>query len=528
MLTTQPREPLLVRQAEEQIASLQKEIRELKRARSDDALLREQIERDLRATERERDQILSSTSWKLTRPVRFLLGTFPRMRWLLRTILKLFWWTVTLQLPSRVKQLFQHAADSANEPTTDSASKGNAGHAVSTPGSFFNDVNSSKGWRKPRALIIEHRLPTPDRTSGSSRLAAYIKMIRDEGWEVFFVSDSKKEHYHWIFNNLERDLPRYEKWLTDIGVSYLYGYEQAVDLLRKEGTTFDLTILAYPLIMHKYAPVVRAFAPLAHLVYDTVDLHGLRYAREAAIRHEKTAELLMKAAQCERMERAGFQVADTVIAITPDEAEQIILRVPEIRKPIIIPNIHSPGAKVTSSKTRAGLLFIGHYLHTPNEDAVCHFVSEIYPLIERQIPGIEFTILGSSITEKVKALATDAIHAVGYVEDAEPYFAKAKVFVAPLRYGAGMKGKLGQALSFGLPIVSTSVGAEGMSFVNERHLLVADDPEAFATAVVRLYTDNDLWQRISAAGQDHLLKNFSESAIKPTIATLLERATQRK
>jgi glycosyltransferase involved in cell wall biosynthesis len=232
----------------------------------------------------------------------------------------------------------------------------------------------------------------------------------------------------------------------------------------------------------------------------------------------------MKAEYYDRIERVGFQVADTVIAISPKEAEHIVLRSANVRDLMIIPNLHCLGTETAGSEKRAGLLFIGHYLHTPNEDAVCHFVRDVYPLIERHIPGIEFTMLGSSITDKVRALRTKTIHAVGYVTDPEPYFAKARVFVAPLRYGAGMKGKIGQALSFGLPIVTTSIGAEGMNLVNECHVLVADDPEAFAAAVVRLYTDKVLWERISAAGRDHVLNNFSELAAKSAIASLLKRA----
>jgi glycosyltransferase involved in cell wall biosynthesis len=374
-----------------------------------------------------------------------------------------------------------------------------------------------------RALVIEHRLPTPDRTSSSVRLTAIIKLIRQEGWDITFVSDDKKEKYHWILENIERDLPKYENTLRAIGVSSFYGFEQAVEILRREGESFDLVILSYPEIMHKYAPLVRAFAPLAHLVYDTVDLHGLRFSREAAIT-DNNSELVMKAEYYDRIERAGCQVADTVIAITPNEAEQVVSRSSRVRDLMIIPNLHHIEAQLATSEKRAGLLFVGHYLHTPNEDAVCHFVRDVYPLIERQLPGIEFTMLGSSITDKVKALETETIHAVGYVEDLEPYFAKARVFVAPLRYGAGMKGKIGQALSFGLPVVTTSIGAEGMGLVNELHSLIADDSEAFAAAVVRLYTDNLLWERISAAGRDHVVNNFSELAVKPAIASLLRRA----
>ena len=374
-----------------------------------------------------------------------------------------------------------------------------------------------------RALIIEHRVPTPDRTSSSVRLAAIIKLIRQEGWDITFVSDEKKEKYHWILENIERDLPKYENTLRAIGVSCFYGFEQAAEILRKEGETFNLVILSYPEIMHKYGPLVRAFAPLAHLVYDTVDLHGLRFSREAAIT-ANNSELLMKAEYYDRIERAGCEVADTVIAITPKEAEQVVLRSTKMRELMIIPNLHHIEAQVATSEKRAGLLFVGHYLHTPNEDAVCHFVGDIYPLVERQLPGVEFTMLGSSITDKVKALEMETIHAVGYAEDLQPYFAKARVFVAPLRYGAGMKGKIGQALSFGLPVVTTSIGAEGMGLVNDLHVLIADDAEAFAAAVVRLYTDNLLWERISAAGRNHVVRNFSELAIKPIIAGLLERA----
>jgi hypothetical protein len=176
-----------------------------------------------------------------------------------------------------------------------------------------------------RALIIGHHLPTPDRTSSSVRLAAIIKLIRQEGWDIAFISDDKKEKYHWLLDNVERDLPKYENMLHAIGVSCSYGFEQAAELLKRDGNSFDLVILSYPEIMHKYAPIVRAFAPLAHLAYDTVDLHSIRFSREAAIKDNKP-ELVTKAEYYDRIEHAGCQVADTVIAITPKEAEHIVLR----------------------------------------------------------------------------------------------------------------------------------------------------------------------------------------------------------
>ena len=124
-----------------------------------------------------------------------------------------------------------------------------------------------------------------------------------------------------------------------------------------------------------------------------------------------------------------------------------------------------------------------------------YFVKEILPLIRQDIPGVVFYMVGSHITETVQALASQDVVAVGYVPDLTPYLDGCRVFVAPLRYGAGMKGKIGQSMGFGLPVVTTSIGAEGMGLIDGEHILIADSPAAFARAVVRLYTDDLLWER---------------------------------
>lgn len=393
---------------------------------------------------------------------------------------------------------------------------------------FLQQGATSKASRRHRAMIVEHRIPMPDMSSGSVRLAAMLKLIREEGWDIVFVSDTDKKNYQWFLKDIKSELPKYENELTRFGITFFYGFDAAKLILDEVGASFDLVILSYPEIMHKYAPLVRAYAPLTHLAYDTVDLHSLRFSREVEI---KTGDvtLVAKANYYKSIERAALRVADTVIAITHDESKQIATYCEAVEQ-IIIPNIHSvsDGYSVNSYEARNGLLFIGQYIHTPNEDAACHFVRDIYPLIEAQERGIEFTMLGSTMTGNVQALATDSIHAVGFVEDPDPYFARARVFVAPLRYGAGMKGKIGQALSLGIPIVTTSIGAEGMGLVDGLHVLIADDPHAFSTAVIRLYRDKDLWNRLSSAGREHILKHFSESATKPAIAALLKRAVDHK
>src|SRR5262249_29845959 len=110
--------------------------------------------------------------------------------------------------------------------------------------------------------------------------------------------------------------------------------------------------------------------------------------------------------------------------------------------------------------------------------------------------------------------------AVGYVPDLTPYLEGCRVFVAPLRYGAGIKGKIGNSMGFGLPVVTTSLGAEGMNLIDGEHVLIADSPAAFARAVVRLYTDDILWEKMSQKALLHIESNFSKAVVQKNLARI--------
>jgi glycosyltransferase involved in cell wall biosynthesis len=124
----------------------------------------------------------------------------------------------------------------------------------------------------------------------------------------------------------------------------------------------------------------------------------------------------------------------------------------------------------------------------------------------------------------IRKLASPQVDPVGFVPEVEPYFDRARIFVAPLRHGAGMKGKVGQSLSFGLPVVTTSVGAEGMGLVDGENALVSDEPEGFAERILRLYDNQELWTRLSAAGRDVIVSRFSEEAMRPQVLALVGAA----
>jgi glycosyltransferase involved in cell wall biosynthesis len=172
------------------------------------------------------------------------------------------------------------------------------------------------------------------------------------------------------------------------------------------------------------------------------------------------------------------------------------------------------------------LLFIGSYKHEPNVDAVLWFCRDIFPLIRREHPDITLTLLGSDPPPEVRHLQSKDVNVTGYVADVTEYFLQSKVFVCPLLFGAGVKGKVGQSLSFGLPVVSTSVGVEGMNVEAGCEALVADTAEEFARAVLQAYTDETLWNNLSAQGYK-MVEEYSGERLRGLIDTLFKDLESR-
>ncbi len=329
--------------------------------------------------------------------------------------------------------------------------------------------------------------------------------------------------------NVGEELNSYVQALHALGTRTVFGQVEIVNHLKRYGCIYEHVILSDLEIMFHYLPAIRAYAPQAHVIYDTVDLHGLRLEREARVKGDR--ELWERARHCKKVEKVNLRSADTVVAITEHEREMILDLVPDAHV-MVIPNIHIVADDSLFPPTgREGLLFIGHYLHSPNADAVTYFVHEILPLVKQRIPRAKFFMVGSSMTEEVLGLAGTEVEAVGFVPDPAPYFRRCRVFVAPLRFGAGMKGKIGQSISLGLPVVTTSVGAEGMGLVDGESVLIGDTAPEFADAVVRLYTDDDLWFAVAHKGQDLIRRNFSPHAVQGRIgdfAELRPRASYRE
>src|SRR5262249_4699133 len=181
--------------------------------------------------------------------------------------------------------------------------------------------------------------------------------------------------------------------------------------------------------------------------------------------------------------------------------EQKLLREARPDKSIeIVPTIAEVPGSNTPFSLRRDWLFIGGFQHPPNIDAVLFFVQEIYPLVSARLEDAKFYIIGGNAPPEIVALANEKIVVAGLQRDARPFFESVKLSVAPLRFGAGVKGKINQSMGLGVPVVASSVAVEGTELRDREDILVADEPEDFARALIELYESEELWNRLSENG----------------------------
>jgi O-antigen biosynthesis protein len=222
------------------------------------------------------------------------------------------------------------------------------------------------------------------------------------------------------------------------------------------------------------------------------------------------------------VELTNARTADITVAISESERQALLEIDPNLVVEVIPTVFEMPNDARFEVDGRSGLLFVGGFWHTPNVDAVLWFARDVWPLILSQRPDMRFCVVGSNPSEEVLALrGRPGIDVAGYVPDLTELFARSRMSVVPLRYGAGVKGKVGQSMAYGLPVVATSVGAEGMTLENGKHLLVANTPDEFANAVIRLATDDDLWRRLQANGRRFVEHSQSMDVVRGKVRALM-------
>jgi glycosyltransferase involved in cell wall biosynthesis len=372
------------------------------------------------------------------------------------------------------------------------------------------------------ALMVEWRIPMPQNNSFSAKLFHILKILRAKGYEVFFISAARVSEYAQVMDDPE-ELEPHERRLREEGVTYTFGLDAAIEHLKDYGRRYRHAFLFYADVAQEYAPLIRQYCPQAQIVFDCGDLHFIRLQREAQIKRDP--ELVRRAEDYRRKEVNLFNTSDVVVAISEEE-KAIIRHISPTCRIELIRNIFDEQGPPAPLAGRHGIVFIGNYLHSPNPDAVHYFIDEIFPVVRRELGDVEFLVVGSNMTDDIKDIRAPGVRLVGFVNDPAPTFAACRVFVAPLRFGAGVKGKVGQAMSYGLPMVITSIAAEGMALQNGTHALIEDDPARFAAAVVRLYRDPILWADLSMNSQRHIRQRMSIRAAAERLDSILGDARQ--
>jgi glycosyltransferase involved in cell wall biosynthesis len=215
------------------------------------------------------------------------------------------------------------------------------------------------------------------------------------------------------------------------------------------------------------------------------------------------------------------------VAMTVTDVERRVLEEAGMDNVFVMPNVHDSFPRVASYEQTAGLIFIGGYVHGPNVDAAIWLCEEIMPIVWRTHPAIRVTLIGSNVPDEVRRLASNRVQVAGFIPDVTPYFERARLMVAPLRYGAGLKGKVGHAFAYGLPTITTTIGAEGFDLVAGRDAMIADDAEGFAAAIIRAYDDPALWETLSENGA-RIVKRFSPEATQERLAAAVELGFRRR
>lgn len=365
-----------------------------------------------------------------------------------------------------------------------------------------------------RILVMDYRIPMADVSAGEQATVGILRDLCAIGFDVVFLP-----------NNMAR-APRYEEILQRFGVTVVtgaQGYRSPAHYLSEHGHSFGAFYLIRVNVAEAALDTIRQVAPQATVFFHAPDVYFLREGREAGLKNDSS--LRARAEATRERELAIMRRVDRTVIVSPAELpvlRQFLPDVPISVFPVLYAHV-APNPEPFDA--RKGILFLGGFTHTPNVDAVRWFVAEIWPLVRAQLPGAVFHIVGSEAPKEVFELASvPGVKVHGYVKDLDPLLSSMRVGVTPMRYGAGIKGKVAMMMGAGIPCVCTSIASEGMGIQDGIHARVTDAPSDFAHAVVELYSDRHQWASLSSSGIELVRRRFGAEANRAALLNVLNEA----
>ena len=360
-------------------------------------------------------------------------------------------------------------------------------------------------------LYVDSVTPEPDKDSGSLDAVNAFHILRGLGYRVHFVPGTNFAHWDTATKTLQK-----------MGVECIYypHYPNMKDLLKERGDTFDYIILSRLEIMQLFLKDVKRYCPSAKLIFNTVDLHHLRMERESVLLDDEKA---LKLARDVKKQELGFiKKSDATIVLSEHEKRLLSQNIDIKNKLFTIPLIRQKTSRLAHYNETRDIVFLGGYRHAPNVDAVDWMMKELWPVMQKTLPDVRLLICGSHIPERFQEYASGTVMVKGYIENLDALLSCTRLTLAPLRYGAGLKGKVATSIGAGVPCVGTEIAYEGMPTPGlDIVRLQAGNAKEFSELATKVYFDPDQWEKISIAGVKYHNENFSMDAVTPAYENML-------
>jgi glycosyltransferase involved in cell wall biosynthesis len=383
------------------------------------------------------------------------------------------------------------------------------------------EKSSSLHMPAPKSILIIGKVwPEPKSSAAGTRMMQLIHHFIDKGDQVTFVSSAKDSFY--------------QEDLTQLTINWSFvklndsSFNDFIEELNPHVVIFDRFMTE-----EQFGWRVMDSCPNAIRILNTEDLHFLREARRKALGQNEHLDVVTLRSDLQLRELASIYRSDISLMVSDFEVKLLneTYQVPE-EKLVHLPLYAEKYDTLVPFEDRENFIFIGNFWHEPNWDAVRYLKSTIWPILRKKVPKAKVMIYGAYCSEKVYQLTNEKEGFIvkGRADDALEVVSKAKVSLAPLRFGAGIKGKLLESMACGTPSVTTSIGAEGMTDGNWGGF-VEDDPEEFANRAAQLYLHQDEWQSAEKRGFELLQERFSKASFAKTLndsLTLLSDLEKRR
>src|SRR5277367_5256386 len=374
-------------------------------------------------------------------------------------------------------------------------------------------------------LVIHEMLPHPDRHGADVQWMQMLRELRAQGHKVVHIARSGVNRERYAAGVEALGIPVY---CPDAERMRFLGFDLPVEwnleqLLHEN--QFDLAILFHWFwngisIPEHYMEEIRRCSPRTFIAVLTDDQQGLREKQMADLTgqwpdYERSQDFTSRELQV-------YRRADVVLTISEDDRHAFLLAAPELvtgRMPMIA----TVGPEGATFSERSRMLFLANFNNPANRDATDWMLAKIWPHIRAQLPAAELALVGNNLPADL-GIKEKGVLSVGYVADLDQIFAQCRVALSPVRFGTGIKTKNLLALAHGVPLVTTTVGADGMALRHNETALIADTPQEFANAAVCVYQDESLWHKLARQGRAHILEYFSEKRMQEAVRDLIRQA----